>query len=121
MALKKKPMKSRSVEEREDISILTKKIPELEQQYKEFFEHKTSKEPKGLRKELEVIINKYTKKPFINTVNKYKFQTLLSKYNLRRAMWDKKLRELAIKEVSGEFYTVSDVEKKYLDKIIDQF
>ena len=67
-----------------------------------------------------VVINKYTKSPFIKTVNKYKFSTLVSRYTTYKVRWDKKLRELAIKDLLGESEEISDVEKRYLNRMVDQ-
>ena len=117
----KREVKSRHIVEKEDLAFLTKQIPELEQQYKDFFDHKLPREPKALRKQIEAIIDKYTKSPFIKTVNKYKFSTLVSRYTTYKVRWDKKLRELALKEIVGEREEISEVEKRYLNKIVEQF
>jgi hypothetical protein len=112
----------RTEQEKQDISFFEKNITVLNDQYEDFFSGKTSREPTSLRREMDDLIAKYRKSPFVRTMFKFKFKNLVSKYNTYRAKWDKKLREIRRKEetYSSTSKEMSKEEKEYLNKYLDK-
>jgi hypothetical protein len=112
----------RAEQEKRDIKFFEENIMILNEKYEDFFSGKNAREPKALRREMDDLIIKYRKSPFVRTMFKFKFGNLVSKYNTYRAKWDKKLREIRRKEetYSSTSKEMSKEEKEYLNKYLDK-
>jgi hypothetical protein len=79
---------------KEGIELLDVKISRLRIEYEQYFMKILKREPLGLRKEVERILLRYSSKPITNTALKFKYQSLVAKYNSYKYYWTRTLRAI---------------------------
>ncbi len=78
----------------EDIDILDSKIARLKVEYEQYFMRVLKREPVKLRSEIEKTILFYSNKNFTNTSHKFKYNSVVAKYNSYKQYWVRVLREI---------------------------
>lgn len=78
----------------EDLEIFDSKIARLKVEYEQYFMRVLKREPVKLRGEVEKVIIFYSNKNFTNTSYKFKFNSLVAKYNSYKQYWTRVLREI---------------------------
>lgn len=79
---------------KEDISMLESKVARLKVEYEQYFMRVIKREPVKLRGEVDQLILKYTSKPISNTADKFKFNSIVAKYNSYKQYWGRILRAI---------------------------
>jgi hypothetical protein len=77
-----------------DLNELERKMNELRTQYEMFFAGVDRKEPAALRKQVTAIVQKHLTTPIQNTGHKFRYNTLVGRYNSLTAYWTRVLREI---------------------------
>lgn len=85
---------------KEDIELLDSKIARLKVEYEQYFMRVLKREPAKLRDEVEKLIIFYSNKNLTNTSLRFKYNTIVAKYNSYKQYWTRTLR--AIEE--GDFH-----------------
>ena len=78
----------------EDIDGLDSKMARLKVEYEQYFMRVLKREPVKLRNEIERTILLYSNKNFTNTSLKFKFNSIVAKYNSYKQYWSRVLREI---------------------------
>lgn len=78
----------------EDIESLDIKLTRLKTEYEQYFARVRKREPVRLREEVEKIVMRNSNVPITNTVLKFKFSSLISKYVSYKQYWTRVLREI---------------------------
>ncbi|MBI5468157.1 MAG: hypothetical protein HY891_03405 [Deltaproteobacteria bacterium] len=78
----------------EDIDILDSKLARLKVEYEQYFMRVLKREPVKLRNEIEKTILFYSNKNFTNTSLKFKYNSVVAKYNSYKQYWVRVLREI---------------------------
>lgn len=78
----------------EDIDILDSKLARLKVEYEQYFMRVLKREPVKLRNEIEKTILFYSNKNFTNTSLKFKYNSVVAKYNSYKQYWTRVLREI---------------------------
>lgn len=79
---------------RDDISALESKISRLKVEYEQYFTRVVKREPVQLRKEVDRLILSLSNRNFSNTSMKFKYNTLVAKYNSYKQYWNRTLRAI---------------------------
>lgn len=85
---------------KEDIDLLDSKIARLKVEYEQYFMRVLKREPAKLRDEVDKLVLFYSNKTLTNTSLKFKYNTIVAKYNSYKQYWTRTLR--AIDE--GDFH-----------------
>ncbi len=85
---------------KEDIELLDSKIARLKVEYEQYFMRVLKREPAKLRDEVDRLVLFYSNKNLTNTSLRFKYNTIVAKYNAYKQYWTRTLR--AIDE--GEFH-----------------
>lgn len=85
---------------KEDIDLLEHKLARLKVEYEQYFQKIVKREPVKLRDEVEKIVLAYSNKNISNTSLKFKYNSLVSRFNTYRQYWTRVVR--AIEE--GTYY-----------------
>lgn len=85
---------------KEDIELLDSKIARLKVEYEQYFMRVLKREPAKLRDEVDKLVLFYSNKTLTNTSLKFKYNTIVAKYNSYKQYWTRTLR--AIDE--GDFH-----------------
>lgn len=78
----------------EDIGLLDSKIARLKVEYEQYFMRVLKREPVKLRNEIEQTILFYSNKNFTNTSAKFKYNSVVAKYNSYKQYWSRVLRDI---------------------------
>lgn len=78
----------------EDIDLLDSKIARLKVEYEQYFMRVLKREPVKLRNEIEKKILFYSNQNFTNTSLKFKYNSVVAKYNSYKQYWSRVLREI---------------------------
>lgn len=78
----------------EDLVELETKIQRLKIEYDQYFLGAMKREPILLRGEVQRLITKYVNEPPINARQKFKFNTLCSRFQAYRTLWGRTMREI---------------------------
>ncbi|MBI5643028.1 MAG: hypothetical protein HY954_06105 [Deltaproteobacteria bacterium] len=95
---------------KEDIEILDSKVARLKVEYEQYFMRVLKREPAKLRDEIERLILFYSNKNLTNTSLKFRYNSVVAKYNSYKQYWTRTLR--AIEE--GEFHRKAEAEEAML-------
>ncbi|MBI2413862.1 MAG: hypothetical protein HYV24_11720 [Deltaproteobacteria bacterium] len=85
---------------KEDIDLLDSKIARLKVEYEQYFMRVLKREPAKLRDEVDKLVLFYSNKNLTNTSLRFKYNTIVAKYNSYKQYWTRTLR--AIDE--GDFH-----------------
>ncbi len=85
---------------KEDIDLLDHKLARLKVEYEQYFMKLLKREPVKLREEVEKIILAYSNKNITNTSLKFRYNSLVARFNSYRQHWTRVVR--AIEE--GTYY-----------------
>jgi hypothetical protein len=78
----------------EDLADLEHKIQRLKIEYDQFFMGAMRREPSLLKSEVQRVITKYVNEPPRNVMQKFKINTLTSRFQALRSLWGRTLREM---------------------------
>jgi hypothetical protein len=78
----------------EELADLEHKIQRLKIEYDQFFMGALRREPSLLKSEVQRVITKYVNEPPRNSMQKFKINTLTSKFQALRSLWGRTLREM---------------------------
>jgi hypothetical protein len=92
-----------SIQLQKDLQIIEQNIRQLENKYVDFFEGKTSREPKELRAQTDVLIQRWWGKPITNTMLRFQLQNLVQRYKTYKEKWERQLR-IKEKNEREEYY-----------------
>lgn len=76
----------------EDLTILENQLKELITRYEQYFVGIEKREPLTLLGSVEKIVRRYAHTPINNTMNKYRYTTLVARLNTYREHWGRILR-----------------------------
>jgi hypothetical protein len=79
---------------REDIELLDSKLLRLKVEYEKYFMNILKREPQILRDEVERLIRRWSDQPITNTALKFKYQSLVARYNSLKYYWTRTLRAI---------------------------
>ena len=79
---------------KEDIERLDAKLAQLKVAYEQYFMRLVKREPVKLRGEVEKLVLNYSNKSITNTSLKFKYNSLVSKYNSYKQYWGRTLRAI---------------------------
>ncbi|MFQ5735925.1 MAG: MXAN_5187 C-terminal domain-containing protein [Thermodesulfobacteriota bacterium] len=79
---------------RDDIEHLDAKLSKLKVEYEQYFMRLIKREPVKLRAEVEKIILVYSNKSISNTSMKFRYNSLVAKYNSYKQYWGRTLRAI---------------------------
>ena len=77
----------------DDLEKLEEDIRKLKNKYDQFFTGITKVPPMHDRKQVEILIYEIGKQKMRDNARRFRFNTILSKYNQYREMWGRKMRE----------------------------
>ena len=83
---------TRAIEE--DLDDLERKIQRLRIEYDQHFAGNGRREPTQLRSDVQKTITRYSSDPPRNTQLKFKFNSLVARFQALRALWGRSLREI---------------------------
>jgi hypothetical protein len=78
----------------EDIDILNSKVAQLKVEYEQYFMRVLRREPVKLRGEVDRLIRFYSTQSISNTSLKFKYNSVVAKYNSYKQYWTRALREI---------------------------
>ena len=78
----------------EDMTILDSKVARLKVEYEQYFMRVVKREPLQMREEVERIIREYSNKSISNTSQKFRFNSIVAKYNSYKQYWTRTLRAI---------------------------
>lgn len=79
---------------REDIEILDAKIARLKVEYEQYFMRVLKREPLQLREEIDRLVMHYSNQTLTNTSQKFKYNSIIAKYNSYKQYWTRVLRSI---------------------------
>ncbi|MBI1912507.1 MAG: hypothetical protein HYS21_10975 [Deltaproteobacteria bacterium] len=79
---------------REDIEILDAKIARLKVEYEQYFMRVLKREPLQLREEIDRLVMQYSNQTLTNTSQKFKYNSIIAKYNSYKQYWTRVLRSI---------------------------
>jgi len=79
---------------KEDIQILDSKLTRLKVEYEQYFMRRRKREPVRLREEVERTVLYYTNVAIMNTSLKFRFSSLVAKFNAYKQYWNRTLRAI---------------------------
>jgi len=79
---------------REDIDILDSKISRLKVEYEQYFLRILKREPVRLREEIDRMVLRYSSVPITNTALKFRFSSIVSRYNSYKQYWARTIRAI---------------------------
>lgn len=91
---------------KDEIELLDSKIVRLKVEYEQYFMRVLKREPAKLRDEVDKLVLFYSNKNLTNTSLRFKYNTIVAKYNSYKQYWTRTLR--AIEE--GDFYRKAEGE-----------
>lgn len=77
-----------------DIDILNAKVAQLKVEYEQYFMRVIKREPLKLREEVDKIIRQYSTTHISNTSLKFKYNSVVAKYNSYKQYWTRVLRAI---------------------------
>jgi hypothetical protein len=83
---------TRSIED--DLEDLERKLQRLRIEYDQYFSGNGRREPAQLRADVQKTITRYSSEPPRNTQLKFKFNSLVARFQALRALWGRTLREI---------------------------
>ncbi len=78
----------------EDMTVLDAKVARLKVEYEQYFMRVVKREPLQMREEIERIIRDYSNQSISNTSQKFRFNSLVAKYNSYKQYWTRTLRAI---------------------------
>ena len=78
----------------EDLTLLDRKLTELKFQYEQYFSGLAKTEPVPLRAEVQELIRRWTGRHVTNTMHKFRYQTLVGRFNSLNGRWIRCVREM---------------------------
>lgn len=78
----------------EDLLILETRLKELLTRYEQYFIGLEKREPLKLLEEVEKLVRRYATTPINNTMYKYRYNSLVARFNSYRQHWNRTLREI---------------------------
>ncbi len=79
---------------REDIDILDAKVARLKVEYEQYFLRVIKREPLPLREEVDRMVLLYSNQNITNTSLKFRFNSIISRYNSYKQYWTRVLRAI---------------------------
>ncbi|MBI5810397.1 MAG: hypothetical protein HZB21_04320 [Deltaproteobacteria bacterium] len=79
---------------KEEIDALESKVSKLRTDYEQYFARLIKREPLKLREEVERLILKYSNATITNTSFKFKYNSIVAKYNSFKQYWTRVLRAI---------------------------
>src|SRR5207344_2964879 len=76
----------------EDLEAIEKQIRQLQIEWDKFFGGIEKKPPTDLKSRLEGIIRRHANAEIRNSTERFRYQTMVAKYNTLSELWGKKLR-----------------------------
>ena len=78
----------------EDMTMLDSKVARLKVEYEQYFMRVVKREPLQMREEVDQIIRTYSNKSISNTSHKFRFNSIVAKYNSYKQYWTRTLRAI---------------------------
>ena len=78
----------------EDMTALDAKVARLKVEYEQYFMRVIKREPLQMREEVERVIRNYSNQSISNTSLKFRFNSLVAKYNSYKQYWTRTLRAI---------------------------
>lgn len=78
----------------EEIQVLDAKLKQLKLDYEQYFLGSRPREPAQLRGEVQKLFTLYTQSPIQNTAQRFRFNSLMSRFHAFRRQWDEILRKI---------------------------
>ena len=78
----------------EDLTLLDRKLAELKVQYEHYFSGIAKTEPLPLRAQVQELVRRWNGQSITNTGHKFRYQTLVGRYNSLVGHWNRCVREL---------------------------
>ena len=78
----------------EDMTALDAKVARLKVEYEQYFMRVIKREPLQMREEVERVIRNYSNQSISNTSQKFRFNSLVAKYNSYKQYWTRTLRSI---------------------------
>jgi hypothetical protein len=111
----------------EDLSLLDRKLSELKFQYEQYFSGLAKTEPRPLLAEVQELIRRWNGRHITNTMHKFRYQTLVGRFNSLNGRWIRCVREMEEGTFKRDLFRVSlheqerrereEKQKKLQDKI----
>jgi hypothetical protein len=79
----------------EDLVQLERKLEVLKVEYEHYFSGRARTEPNELREEVERLVQRWVGRPINNTMYKFRYRSLVGRYNSLAGYWNRCLREIA--------------------------
>ncbi|MBI5826376.1 MAG: hypothetical protein HZB22_01390 [Deltaproteobacteria bacterium] len=79
---------------REDIDVLDAKVARLKVEYEQYFLRVIKREPLPLREEIDRMVLLYSNQNITNTSLKFRFNSIISRYNSYKQYWTRVLRAI---------------------------
>jgi len=78
----------------EELTILEIKVKQLKLEYEQYFSGSRPREPQLLRGEIQKIIVRHTNQPIKNTAQRFRFNSINSRFQAFKRQWDSILRQI---------------------------
>ena len=78
----------------DDLHALDSKVKQLKLDYEQYFLGTRPREPQQLRGEVQKLVQLYLAAPSKNTAQRFKFNALVSRYNIFTEHWGKRIRAM---------------------------
>ena len=78
----------------EDVERLERRMDALKVEYEHYFSGRARTEPAKLREEVQGIIARWSGRPISNTMFKFRYRSLVSRYNTLSAYWSRTLQAI---------------------------
>lgn len=85
----------------EDLELLTQGIRQLQIEWEKFFGGVERKPPNELKERVESVIRRYAYTEIRNNADRFRYQSLVSRYNTFNELWNKRLRAQEEGRVAG--------------------
>ncbi len=78
----------------EELTILENKVKQAKLEYEQYFSGTRPREPQLLRGEIQKTVLKYTNQPIQNTAQRFRFNSINSRFQAFKRQWDTILRQI---------------------------
>lgn len=78
----------------EEMTILEVKVKQLKQEYEQYFAGVRPREPQQLRGDVQKQIHKHSNQPIQNTAQRFRFNSINSRFQAFKRQWDAILRQI---------------------------
>ena len=78
----------------EDVARLERRIEALKIEYEHYFSGRARVEPSKMREEVQGLIARWMNQPINNTMYKFRYRSLVSRYNTLSAYWNRTLQAI---------------------------